>query len=55
MGTGDDDRGGALNLLSEAPAIVAGSTIAIKVAGGVTVLFCLAVIVLLTRPEGERR
>ncbi len=45
----------ALNLLSDAPAIVAGSTVAIKAAGGVTVLVCLAVILLLTRPEGERR
>ena len=44
-----------LNLVLDAPAIVAGSTIAIKVAGGVTVLVCLAVIVLLIRPEGGRR
>lgn len=45
----------ALNLLSDAPVIVAGSTIAIKVVGGLTVLVCLAVILLLSRPERSRR
>ncbi len=44
----------ALNLLSDAPAIMAGSTVAIKLAGGVAVLACLGVIVLLTRPEARR-
>lgn len=45
----------ALNLLSDAPSdLFAGSTVAIKVAGGATVIVCLALVVLLTRPQGRR-
>lgn len=44
----------ALNLLSDAPAVVAGSTALIKVVAGLTALVCVLIIVCLTRLEARR-
>lgn len=43
----------ALNVLLDAPAVVAGSTAIIKVVAGLTALACAAVIVLVTRPAAR--
>lgn len=42
-----------LNVLLAAPAVAVGETALIKGAAGVTILVCLAVLILVTRPESR--
>lgn len=44
----------ALNFVSDAPAVVAGSTALIKVVAGLTVFVCVLIIGCLTRPDARR-